>query len=43
MFSDGFRADFSFSGSSVNTACYTADPGDWIEMEINGIRSNRVS
>lgn len=35
--------DFAFSGSSVNTACYTAQAGDWIEIEINGVQSTRIS
>jgi hypothetical protein len=43
IFSDGSRYDFSFSGSSVNTACYSADRPDSITVEVNGVRSNTVS
>lgn len=43
VFSDGFRAVFTFSGNSVNTACYTAVPGETIFIEVNGVRSNVVA
>jgi hypothetical protein len=39
IFSDGSRYDFSFGGSSVNTACYTNARPDSITIEVAGVRS----
>jgi hypothetical protein len=36
IFSDGFRRSFNFSGTNVNTACYTAERPDGIRVEIAG-------
>jgi hypothetical protein len=39
IFSDGSRYDFSFGGTSVNTACYTNARPDSIVIEVAGVRS----
>lgn len=43
VFANGDRYDFPLAGSTVNTACYTADRPDSITVEVAGTRSNTAS
>jgi hypothetical protein len=43
IFQNGSRYNFGFTGSSVATACYTADKPDSITVEVNGVRSNTIT
>jgi hypothetical protein len=43
VFNDGSRYNFNFSGTSVGTACYTADRPDSITIEVAGVRSNTIT
>ena len=37
------RSDFGFNDDGVDDACLTADDGDTITIEVDGIRSSTIS